>query len=92
MPYVQETYDIPPGEYTTLSFVYREKRQSVCYGWNNESYLHGFKHPQWQLEKGRYIVKLVVKTGGREFTSEFMIFNDGKFDDFRLEMMPRSKT
>ncbi len=89
MPYVHETYDIPPGEYTTIALVYRAKGEAECYGWNNESYLYGFKHPEWKLEKGRYIAEVSIRTRGRTFVSRFMIFNDVEYHDVRLEMLAK---
>ena len=82
---VQDTVDIPPGEYTNLDVVFRVDGEDACYGWNNESYLHNWRHPSWQLDKGRFIAKVRVKTGGREFVDAFMIVNDVPYQDFRLE-------
>lgn len=84
---VQQTFDIPPGEYTSLDVVFRFKGESECYGWNNESLLHNWRHPSWRLEKGRYVARVRVKTGGREFVDAFMIANDVQYEDFRLELV-----
>jgi len=82
---IQNTVDIPPGESAQIDVVSRIKDEEQCFGWNNESYLHNWRHPSWRLEKGRYIAKVRVKSGGREFTDAFLIVNDVGFDDFRLE-------
>jgi hypothetical protein len=83
---VQDTMDIQPGSYANLDVVCRLKGEEECYGWNNESYLHGWKNPAWRLPKGRYIARIRVKTGGKEFRDAFVIDNDRSFTDFRLEV------
>jgi hypothetical protein len=80
----QNSFDIPPGEQTDIDVVFRAKSDNDCFGWNNESYLYDWRHPGWHLEKGRYIAKIRVKTGGREYVNAFLIANDVPFDDFRL--------
>ncbi len=82
---MQDTTDIQPGEYVNVDVVVKFKDESDCFGWNNESYLHGWRHPAWKLEKGRYIAKIRVKSGGKEYTDAFLIANDVPFEDFRLE-------
>lgn len=84
----QNTIDIPPGEYANLDVVSRFDGEDACYGWNNESYMHNWKHPEWELDKGRYLAKIRVKTGGREFEDAFVVVNDIPFADFRLEEAP----
>jgi hypothetical protein len=64
--------------------VFRAKGEDQCYGWNNESYLHDWRHPSWRLEKGRYVARVRVKTGGHEYTNAFLIANDVPYEDFRL--------
>jgi hypothetical protein len=80
----QTSFDIPPGEYTDVDVVFRAKEEDDCYGWNNESYLHNWHHPDWRLEKGRYIARVRAKTGGREYTNTFLIANDVPYIDFKL--------
>ena len=82
---VQNTVDIPSGESTQIDVVSRIDGDDECYGWNNQSYLHNWRHPDWKLDKGRYIARVRVKFSGREFTEAFMIVNDVGFEDFRLE-------
>lgn len=82
---VQYAIDIPTGECMQIAPVYRAKDSVSCYGWNNESYLYNFEHPSWKLDKGRYIARIRVVTGGREFVDAFKIVNDAPFEDFRIE-------
>ena len=83
--HIQESVDIPPGEYSNIDVVVRMNGEDGCFGWNNDSYLHNWKHPAWRLENQRYIAKVRVKTGGKQFVTAFLIFNDGPYDSFRLE-------
>jgi len=87
LSYVPQIIDIQPGTSELLDVVYRAKGDSECWGWNNNSYLYARKNPEWKLDKGRYIAKLTVKTGGREFTDAFLIVNDVAYDNFRLERL-----
>src|SRR6266446_2134726 len=82
---VQYAIDIPTGESMTVAPVYRAKGSERCYGWTNDSYLHNFEHPQWKLDKGRYIARIRAVTGGREFVDAFLVVNDAPFEDFRIE-------
>lgn len=84
---VQHTVDIPPGEYVNVDIACRLKGKDQCYGWNNESYLYNWCHPRWKLGKERYIAKVRVKTGGREFIDAFLIVNDVPYEDFRIEAL-----
>ncbi len=86
---IRDTIDIPPGDYANVAVATRRKGEFDCFGWNNESYLYGWQHPQWKLEKGRYIVRLKAKTGGREFVDAFLIENDVPYEDFRIEILDK---
>lgn len=81
----QNSVDIPCGEYSNIDVVCRMKGDSDCYGYCNESYLHNWQHPSWKLEKGTYIAKIRIRTGGREFSDAFLVVNDVQYEDFRLE-------
>jgi hypothetical protein len=88
----QDSVDIPPGESTLLDVCCRFIDEEVCYGWNNESYLHNWRNPSRKLDKGRYLARVRVKSGGREFQDVFMIIDDVPFGDFRLEpALPKYK-
>lgn len=84
---VQESINIPAGESTRVRIVIKQADMDECYGWTHESYLHNWLHPEWRLEKGRYIVKLAFKASGRTFEDAFLIVNDVPYTDFRLEQI-----
>jgi len=80
-----DTVDIPTGECANIAPVCRPIGGDECYGWNNRSYVHSFKDPDWKLDKGRYIARIRVKTAGREFVDAFLIINDISYKEFRVE-------
>lgn len=82
-------WDIPPGnDPGILNVVYRAKTDPECYGYNNDSYLHNWRNPEWKLDPGQYLAKIVIRTGGQTFTETVQIMNLG-YDDFRLELSAR---
>ena len=82
---VKSTVEIPSGEHANVDVAARMLPDRECYGWNNESYLHGWRHPDWKLKRGRYLVKARVRSAGREFQEVFLLVNDVPHKDFRLE-------
>jgi hypothetical protein len=77
--------DIPPGESELLDVAVRFGAEEECYGWNNEGYLHGWRNPNWQLPKGRYVVTVTVRTTGRKEARTFYLDNNRTRAEFRLE-------
>ena len=82
---LQDTYDIPPGGKAELDTVYRGPKDVDCYGWSNESYLHGRTSRLWKVPKGRHLARVRVSTAGRESVDTFLIVNEGPYSEFRLE-------
>ena len=82
---VQISVDIPAGEYANVDDVAKLKGDDEYYGWSNQSYLHNWRHPSWRFENDCYLAKIRVKSGGREFSDVFMIFNHVPFEDFKIE-------
>lgn len=80
--------DIPAGGRTLLDVAVRLNSEEDCYGYNNQSHIYpDLKNSDWKLEKGAYLVKARVRTGGRDFLGVFRIVNDVQYNDFRLEKM-----
>jgi hypothetical protein len=71
--------DIPPGGHTPIDIVVRCKGDSDCYGWNNDSLQHFGKNSDWRLKEGQYIVRVTVKTGGRDIDAFFRLINEMEF-------------
>jgi len=82
---VQQTFDIPAENSGDLDVVCRFEGEESCYGFNNDSYLHRFRNNTWKLPPGRYIIRVRVRTGGREFAELFMLHNDVSLEHFRFD-------
>jgi len=79
--------DIFPGNLERLDVAARFDNDNECYGWNNEAYFSRpqWRNPKWQLQQGRYVVKVEVDTSGEKTTELFRLCNDVSIEDFRLE-------
>jgi hypothetical protein len=79
--------DIYPGEGELLDIAVRLDDDEDCYGWNNETYFCNtpWRNPDWRLPKGRYLVKVVIRSSGQRCTGTFRLVNDVPCRDFRLE-------
>lgn len=51
---------IPAGETEGLDVVVRFPTATDAFGWTNESYRHGGRHPGFRLPAGRYLVDISV--------------------------------
>ena len=69
---------IPPGEETSISIVVKEKGNQEIHGFNNESYLHNWKNPDYELDEKRYRVKIKISSEGKEWIEEFLLLNPAK--------------
>jgi hypothetical protein len=77
--------DVPTGEEELLDIVVRFDHEPDCYGWNNDSYAYNWRNPNWKLEKGRYLVKVVITSSGQNCVGLFRLVNDVEnLADFRL--------
>lgn len=77
--------DVYPGDEEKLDVAVRFDGEPDCYGWNNESYAHNWRTPQWKLSKGRYLAKVTVTSSGKKCYGVFRIANDvDNLTDFRL--------
>lgn len=76
---------IPPGESSEISIAVKLDGEDNCYAFNNESYLHEWKNPNFELDQKRYIVKVKIAAEGKEWEKEFVLINLGKtIKNFRL--------
>jgi hypothetical protein len=80
----RNTVDIPAAEYSVLDVAVRMDGEEAAFGWNNESYVHNWRHPSWALPKARLLVRARVRTGGLQFSDAFLLVNDGSYDQFEL--------
>src|SRR6266540_1421494 len=82
--------DIPPGEFEVLDVVMRAPGSEQCVGWSNAYQLAQAGAPPpvgdtFVLDRGRYLVLIQAKTGGRIFPHVLRLVNDVPLPDFRLE-------
>ena len=79
--------DIHAGESVPLDVAVRLDEDQECYGWNNYSYWSTplWRNPQWKLEKGRYLVEVMVTSSGQTRRGVYRLINDVPRSDFRLE-------
>jgi hypothetical protein len=80
--------DIPAGEQEDLDIVVRCDNDLDCYGFNNDSYRARWKNEQWMLPKGRYRVEVTVRSAGQKLSKRFLLDNESRRDQFRLEDDP----
>ncbi len=87
--------DVYPGEKAALDVAARFDSDADCYGWSNLSYFSDppWRHPDWRLPRGRYLIKATVSSSGEKCSEIFRLLNEGSLKDFRLEpALPTDKT
>jgi hypothetical protein len=75
---------IPAGETEDLDVAVRFPAATDAFGWTNESYRYGGRHPGFSLPVGRYLVDILVQSEGVKKQERFRIENDHTIDEFRL--------
>ncbi len=75
---------IPAGETEGLDVAVRFPAATDAFGWTNESYRYGGRHPGFRLPVGRYLVDIIVQSEGVKKHKRFRIENDYTVDEFRL--------
>lgn len=75
---------IPFGEQTNVrpnvpeSFcIVVKDNEDCCYAFNGESYLFGYKRPEWRLPLGDFILDVEIRSGNTRVLSRFMLKNKG---------------
>lgn len=84
---IQNDVDIHPGEELNLNTVVKIKGDKNCYGWSDETYLHGWENPKWKISEKKFLMKIRIRTGGREYVKIIGIENNQNFKEimfFRL--------
>lgn len=76
--------DVHPGHAEGLGIVAHFDDEDECYGWNNDSWIHGGRNPNWKLPPGRYLVKVTIVSDGEKTSGLFRLINDVPQQDFRL--------
>lgn len=81
------TIDVPPGEARRLDVAAKFDSEDDCYGWSNENYFSDpvWRHPDWKLDRSRYLVGITIYSAGEKCSGLFRLVNDVPQQDFRLE-------
>lgn len=65
---------IMAGEEESLDVISKYEHDLMAYGWNNESYFNSWRTPGYQLNPGRYNIKITVYTqNGTSSTKRFSL-------------------
>lgn len=76
---------IPTGEESNISIALKDKGKSNFFGFNNESYLHNWRKPEYELDEKRYLVRVRISSEGKDWFEEFVLLNPGKnLSNFKL--------
>ncbi|SRR6266852_3104281 len=78
--------DCFPGTPELVDVAARFDNDDDCYGWSNESYLpqKGWRNPEFKLPKGRYLVKVTIRSSGEQICGVFKLENSVAREHFRL--------
>lgn len=79
--------DVYPGESTPFDVAVKFDSETECYGWSNLNYFCNppWRHPDWKLPMGRYLVEVTIISSGAKCSGLFRLLNQGGADDFRVE-------
>jgi len=65
---------IRASEKEALDIITKHEKDLGAYSWNNESYFHNWRNPNYKLERGQYRVRVTVDTkNGISATKEFAL-------------------
>ena len=79
---------IPVCEKENLDVITKAENDDNAYGWNNESYFHDWKNPNYKLNEGEYIVKVTINTqNGISFDRKFKLAIRKKIENTILELL-----
>jgi hypothetical protein len=73
-----------PGCRELIDVAVRFDSDDECFGWCNDSYLKGWRNPDWKLPKGRYLVRVTVLSAGEKAEDVFQLENSVGRQHFRL--------
>lgn len=62
-------------------------RPLEIFGWTNESYAYGWKHPDWQIRERHFVIRLRATTADREFIACFRVDVTGGYDHIMYDRL-----
>lgn len=69
---------IPVGEEAAVSVAIKESGEDSFFPFNNQSYLHNWKHPDYELTDKKYWLEILLLTDGEEYKHKFLLTNPSK--------------
>ena len=69
---------IPSGEEASISIAIKEKGESSFFPFNNESYIHNWKHTDYELGDRKYLLEIIILGDGNEYKKRFLLTNPSK--------------
>lgn len=81
--------DCFPGTPELVDVAARFDNDDDCYGWSTESYVKGWRNPEFKLSKGRYLAKVTIRFSGEPVSGVFKLENSLARPNFKL--LPASK-
>src|SRR5882724_2853293 len=57
------------------------------FGWTNESYAYGWKHPDWRIQEKLFVIRLRVTTADREFLACFRVDLTGGYENIKHDRL-----
>jgi hypothetical protein len=69
---------LPTGETAAVSIAIKELGEDSFFAFNNESYLHNWKNPDYELKDDKYWLEVSLLADGEEYTGKFLFLNPGK--------------
>jgi hypothetical protein len=86
--------DCFPGAPELVDVAGRFDNDDDCHGWSNESYLpgKGWRNPEFKLPKGRYLVKVTIRSSGDKTSGVFKLENSVAREHFRLQAASPAET
>jgi hypothetical protein len=74
------------GKSELIDIVVRFDDDNNCYGWTNDNYMpsKGWRNTDWEIPKGRYLIKLNVYSSGETASAVWQLENSTSQKHFRL--------
>ncbi len=69
---------IPQGEEANISIAIKESTEDSFFAFNNDSYLHNWKNPDFELKDNKYWLEIRILADGEEYIGKFLLSNPSK--------------
>ena len=85
LEHISLTTNIAPDKAAPLDIAVREDDDPNAYGWNHESYIHNWKHPDFVIPQGRYIIEARIQSGSQQAFGRFYLINGPTIEEFVIK-------